>query len=180
MVENSIACPQKNTKTLLFHSTVVCVSMMCFPHSALGLPNPATTYCRDLGYTYETRDGPQGEYGVCVFPDDSECEAWNFYNGQCGQPFSFCEKTGGTLNIETNVLCPSDDECAICTTPSGTECTESSYFDGTCPTNSSVGDSSGCNLTKAALCHREASDHSTFIWFFFSMLGLITLRIRRL
>jgi parallel beta-helix repeat protein len=44
------------------------------------IPNPSAVYCILQGYEYETRTDEQGnQYGVCVFPDGSECEAWNYY-----------------------------------------------------------------------------------------------------
>lgn len=49
-----------------------------------GLANPASTYCTERGYTLEMRDGQNGQTGVCVFPDKSECDEWAFFRGQCG------------------------------------------------------------------------------------------------
>ncbi|RLC75833.1 MAG: hypothetical protein DRI81_11275 [Chloroflexi bacterium] len=49
-----------------------------------GLANPASVYCKEQGYTLEMRTGADdGQYGVCVFPDGSECEEWAFYRGEC-------------------------------------------------------------------------------------------------
>ena len=51
---------------------------------AVGLPNPASAYCEEQGYTLEIRtDSDGGEYGVCIFPDGSECEEWAFFRGEC-------------------------------------------------------------------------------------------------
>jgi len=51
------------------------------------MPNPAAVYCKDLGYKYEIREDPKtkGQYGVCIFPDKSECDAWAFYRRECGK-----------------------------------------------------------------------------------------------
>ncbi len=46
--------------------------------------NPAAVYCVEHDYRYELRNGPNGQAGVCVFPDRSECDEWAFYRGQCG------------------------------------------------------------------------------------------------
>jgi len=49
-----------------------------------GLANPAAVYCEEQGYTLEIRtDADGGQYGVCIFPDGSECEEWAFYRGEC-------------------------------------------------------------------------------------------------
>ncbi|MHC4742106.1 MAG: putative hemolysin [Planctomycetota bacterium] len=47
---------------------------------ANAMPNPSAVYCYEQGYEYEVRTEPDGDQiGVCVFPDDSECRAWQFY-----------------------------------------------------------------------------------------------------
>ena len=49
-----------------------------------GLPNPASKYCLDQGYELEIRTDESGnQYGVCIFPDGSECEEWAFFRGEC-------------------------------------------------------------------------------------------------
>ena len=54
------------------------------PTDEVGLANPASVYCEEQGYTLELRkDEEGGMYGVCVFPDGSECEEWAFFRGEC-------------------------------------------------------------------------------------------------
>jgi len=49
-----------------------------------GIPNPASKYCVDQGYKLEIRSDESGnQYGVCIFPDGSECEEWAFFRGEC-------------------------------------------------------------------------------------------------
>lgn len=48
------------------------------------LPNPASAYCEEHGGRVDTRqDASGGQSGVCVFPDQSECEEWAYFRGQC-------------------------------------------------------------------------------------------------
>jgi putative hemolysin len=48
------------------------------------LPNPASVYCEEHGGSLEIRSAADGgQYGVCIFPDGSECEEWAFYRGEC-------------------------------------------------------------------------------------------------
>ena len=48
------------------------------------LPNPASKYCVDQGYELEIRTDEAGnQYGVCIFPDGSECEEWEYFRGEC-------------------------------------------------------------------------------------------------
>jgi len=48
-----------------------------------GLPNPASAYCEEQGYTLELRTDAGGVTGYCLFPDGTECEEWAFYRGEC-------------------------------------------------------------------------------------------------
>jgi putative hemolysin len=51
-----------------------------------GMPNPSAVYCTRLGYKYEiVADDEGNQYGLCIFPDESACLAWDFYRGKCGQ-----------------------------------------------------------------------------------------------
>lgn len=46
--------------------------------------NPASVHCEEQGYNLEIRTDPDGsQYGVCIFPDGSECEEWAYYRGEC-------------------------------------------------------------------------------------------------
>ncbi len=58
----------------------------------IGLPNPASVYCQEIGGESKIKDFPTGQKGFCFFEDNSRCEEWNLYNGNC-QP--------GQLIIET-------------------------------------------------------------------------------
>jgi putative hemolysin len=50
-----------------------------------GLPNPASVYCEEQGGRVENRTAADGsQYGVCIFPDRSECDEWTFYRSECG------------------------------------------------------------------------------------------------
>lgn len=48
-----------------------------------GMPNPASAFCEEQGGTIEVRDSRDGQYGVCVFQDGSECDEWDFFQGEC-------------------------------------------------------------------------------------------------
>jgi putative hemolysin len=48
-----------------------------------GMPNPASVYCEEQGGTLEIRENEDGQYGVCIFDDGSECDEWAYYRGEC-------------------------------------------------------------------------------------------------
>ncbi len=63
------------------------------PSGGVGLANPASTYCKALGYALDGSD--------CTFADGTRCEEWAFYRGECGQAHSFCNLHGGSVANKT-------------------------------------------------------------------------------
>jgi putative hemolysin len=57
-----------------------------------GLPNPASVYCVELGYQLTILDEPEGQVGMCVFPDTTQCEEWSFFEGECGQAWAMADE----------------------------------------------------------------------------------------
>jgi len=54
------------------------------PGGGSQIANPAATHCVEQGYTSQIRTAADGsQYGVCIFPDGSECEEWAFFRGEC-------------------------------------------------------------------------------------------------
>jgi putative hemolysin len=68
----------------------------CAPTSgSSNLPNPASSYCEQQGFTLEIITAPDGsQTGFCKFPDGSECDEWAYFRGEC-QPNS----TGSTNEV---------------------------------------------------------------------------------
>lgn len=54
----------------------------------VGMPNPASVHCKDLGGTLEIRTGKDGgQFGVCTLPDGKVCEEWAlFRDKKCVTP----------------------------------------------------------------------------------------------
>lgn len=50
---------------------------------ASSLANPAAQNCVAKGGKVDIREGKNGQYGVCVFPNGKECDEWELYKGQC-------------------------------------------------------------------------------------------------
>ncbi len=48
------------------------------------IANPAAVYCEKQGHQVEVRtDNVGDQYGVCIFPDGSECDEWAYFRGEC-------------------------------------------------------------------------------------------------
>lgn len=52
--------------------------------AGVGLANPAAVYCEETGGRVRIETGPEGERGICVLPDGSECDEWLYFRGECG------------------------------------------------------------------------------------------------
>ena len=90
----------------------------------IGIPNPASFYCQEMGYEVEMRETDQGTQGICIFPDGNECDEWDFLAGRCAIEWSFCQRQGGIIIEDNNI--------AICSFPDGSSCPEYDYFIGEC------------------------------------------------
>jgi len=85
----------------------------------IGSANPAAVYCLELGYEYRVVNEPSGQRGICIFPDGSECEAWAFLEGKCGQKYSYCEKCGYHTMTVSDGKNPFSKEYAVCISEEG-------------------------------------------------------------
>ncbi len=110
------------------------------------IANPASVNCLQKGYRLDLRTDADGsQYGVCIFPDGSECEEWAFFRGECSpasgatttpdssqiaNPASVnCEQKGGKVEIHT---APDGSQSGVCVFPNGKECDEWAFFKGEC------------------------------------------------
>ena len=82
--------------------------------NAPGSADPAAVYCTELGYEYKIIKADAGEYGVCVFPDNTGCSAWDFLKGSCGEKHSYCAKQGYESIIKTDGKNPYSREYVVC------------------------------------------------------------------
>ena len=73
------------------------------PSGDANMPNPASVYCEDQGYTVEIRTAEDGsQSGVCVFSPGDECDEWAYYRGECGP------SSGATESIPEAVVSARD------------------------------------------------------------------------
>ncbi len=90
----------------------------------IGFSNPAATYCEEMGYEYKVVKTGDGERGVVTLPDGSECDAWAFYRGECGEEFSYCARNGWPVAK----IARADSfagQCTTCVLPGGSRRTVS-------------------------------------------------------
>jgi putative hemolysin len=104
--------------------------------------NPASQLCVEKGgkvYIFKTGSG--GEYGVCRFAGNRQCEEWAMLRGECPEggiriatdatpAARFCAITGGTYAVTAQRNTPGEQ--GTCRFPSGAECDARAYYDGRC------------------------------------------------
>ena len=106
------------------------------------IANPASQYCLEQGGTLsiEAR-GDGGQYGVCYFEDNRQCEEWALYRGDCPvgglkvtgyvtPAAQYCAITGGTYAITGQDS--SGTEQGTCTFKDSSQCDAWDYYNGAC------------------------------------------------
>jgi len=113
----------------------------------------AEAFCTERNNTYEVRGNSDGsETGVCIFPDGTVCDGWEYYTGNCtaaamfpsfdlvSEPGSspsidFCLERNHSFTIRENQEGGLD---RVCSFPDGRECDVEAYYLGTCNELSAV------------------------------------------
>lgn len=125
-------------------TTLLIVSILlagCAPVPAQ-IANPASQNCIDQGGTLTIeRRGDGGQYGVCFFEDNRQCEEWALYRGECPTgglkvtgyitpAAQYCAITGGTYAVtgDSNT----ENEQGTCAFKDGSTCDAWAYYNGTC------------------------------------------------
>jgi len=101
------------------------------------LANPASENCLQVGGQLEIRQNKNGQYGVCLFEDNRQCEEWALFRGQCpvgglkitgyeNDAEIYCAITGGQVE-GVGTMTP------MCKRIDGTYCNAQANFDGDCP-----------------------------------------------
>jgi len=86
--------------------------------------NPAAVYCTELGYEYEhVEASDDSQRGLCRFPNDTSCNAWDFLTGYCGQDYNACAREGLSTVISSEGDNPFAATSALCVDAKGKEIT---------------------------------------------------------
>jgi len=106
--------------------------------------NPATEYCKSLGYEWFVEKTEEGERGMCKFPDNSTASEWSFLRGNVSQEWSYCKKKGyeiKTLFNDTRCSSIYSADCAVCVLANGTEIEVTKLMKSTEPKTGMCGNS---------------------------------------
>lgn len=111
------------------------------PAPGVQLANPASTHCVKSGGRVSIEKLPAGEFGVCLFEDNRQCEEWALLRGECpmggvrvtgyATPAGrYCAITGGRYHVTSGN--DASDEQGNCALPGGKVCEAESYYAGSC------------------------------------------------
>lgn len=128
--------------------SVAIVAVSCAGGAAAQMPpqpqlaNPASVRCIEQGGTLRMERRPDGgQYGVCVFVDNYQCEEWALFRGECPMggvrvtgyvtaAGRFCAITGGRYTATS--VAGAVPERGSCILPAGKVCEAEAWFAGTC------------------------------------------------
>lgn len=132
------------------------------------LANPASVHCHDQGGTSRIERNPLGgQYGVCVFQDNLQCEEWALLRGQCPAgglrvtgyvtpAARYCAITGGSYTVTSAGNSAGETgERGDCKLPGGRVCSAAAHFNGSCtavaavPTRAQFGCAGGKTIEAA-------------------------------
>lgn len=108
-------------------------------------PNPASANCvKKGGKVVIEKRGDGGEYGICLFEDNRQCEEWALFRGNCPvggikvtgyvtPAAQYCAISGGEYSITAKGN--RENEQGTCSFKNGFRCGVWEYYDGKCSPN---------------------------------------------
>jgi putative hemolysin len=113
---------------------ILMLSVIGLNQNGQAIPNHASVNCVELGGNLLSAKNPKGEYGICVFKNNHQCEEWALFRGECfvggvditpytTQEAVYCAVGGGQVLAD-------EDQCQL---PSGHVCPLGDYYAGECP-----------------------------------------------
>ena len=110
---------------------------------AVTLPNPASENCIQKGGTRRTEKISSGEFSVCLFEDNRQCEEWALLRGACPlggvritgyvtPQARYCAIRGGAY-VVTRQETATTPEAGTCTLPGARTCDALALYEGRCP-----------------------------------------------
>ena len=96
--------------------------------------NPASQNCLDKGGQLEIKKNKNGEYGICIFEDNYQCEEWALFRGDC--PIGGVKITG--YNSDQEIYCAisgnivEDNKCIL---KNNSSCSLYDFYNQNCPQN---------------------------------------------
>jgi dipeptidase D len=131
-----------------------------------GMANPASENCVKQGGTVSIVErGDGGQYGICTFEDNQQCEEWALMRGDCPvggvkvagyvtPAATYCAITGGTYAVTGNS--GAEDEQGTCTFKDGSQCDAWDYYNGKCDQSTATAAPTAAATTATAAATPQA------------------------
>jgi putative hemolysin len=109
------------------------------------IANPASQNCEEKGGTLTIqKNGSGGEYGICTFEDNKQCEEWAMMYGECPvggiritgyvtAAAQYCAISGGEYTVTGDS--GTDKEQGTCSFKNGKKCDAWDFYNGKCDKN---------------------------------------------
>ena len=119
-----------------------CATAPVAPAPAVHLANPAAENCIRQGGQSSIEQAPGGgQFGVCIFEDNRQCEEWALLRGACAagglrvtgyitDAARYCAISGGNYTVTAHDGTP--QEQGSCALPDGRRCAAAAYLAGRC------------------------------------------------
>ena len=141
--------------------------------TAANLANPASENCMAAGgkWSIENRAGG-GQFGICLFEDNRQCEEWAMLRGDCpvgGVKITgyvtdagrYCAISGGTYAITGSS--GTSDEQGTCTLNDGTQCDAWDFYNATCAPRAAAPDAATIQPLVVEVCNGQAQAMAHFL-----------------
>ena len=138
-----------NARIVMLATTALLVALLARAEAPSSLANPASTNCVNHGgkLLIET-DGSGGQFGVCRFPDNRQCEEWALLRGECPAggirvtgyvtaAARYCALRGARYRVLTGSNTPSEQ--GSCQFAGGKSCAADAFFSGLCTPDTAGG-----------------------------------------
>jgi len=129
---------------LVLFAAIIFSGHTTWAEEGLEIANPASQFCIQSGGELSIRtDNDDGQYGVCVFDDNRQCEEWAMLRGRCplgGRKITgyltdearYCVITGGRYERAETSTNQSGEQQGFCEFAGGVVCDAFEYFVGDC------------------------------------------------
>ena len=108
--------------------------------AAFTFANPSQNCVKQGGTLQIERRPDGGQYGICVFTDNYQCEEWALFRGECPKKGlrvtgyvtpagRYCAITGGRYTVVSETA---SGEQGVCSLPGGKTCNAADYYAGKC------------------------------------------------
>jgi putative hemolysin len=143
----------------LLAAATMAATLPAAAQTATGLANPASQNCAAQGGSSSIeKNAAGGEFGVCTFADNLQCEEWALLRGDCRRggikvtgfvtaAARYCAITGGSYRVGSGSHTAAEQ--GRCSFGNGKSCVAADYFAGRCSRDAGIRARFACDAGKS-------------------------------